>query len=88
MECPACKKSYDPGDQFCRNCGTALGQTQEQEQEQPQGRFRPLYQKTEDPKSAWANYGQPFFTAALMFCLGLLALAGIVYGIQYLLGGQ
>jgi hypothetical protein len=82
MECPVCKKPCDPGDQFCRNCGASLAE------EQPQGRFRPLFQKAEDPASAWDNYARPFFTAALMFCLGLMALAGIVYGIQYLLGGK
>jgi len=88
MECPACKKPCDPGDQFCRHCGTVLAQAQAPEQEQPQGRFRPLYQKTQDPQTAWDNYGSPFIKAALIFCIGLLALTGIVYGIQYLLGGQ
>ncbi len=80
MECPVCKKDYESGDLFCRNCGAQLG-----EQQQPQGRFRPLFRKEEDPTIPWHNYVRPLFMAALWFCLGLLALAGAKYVIEYLL---
>jgi predicted amidophosphoribosyltransferase len=79
MECPVCGKTYAPDDRFCSKCGTLLAE------EQPRGRFRPLFQKTQDPSSAWDNYVRPFATAALIFCLGLLALAGIAFLIDYLL---
>jgi hypothetical protein len=79
MECPVCGKACDPGDRFCRNCGTQLAD------EQPTGRFRPLFQKTQDPSSAWANHVRPFLTVALIFCLVLLSLAGIGVLIENLL---
>jgi hypothetical protein len=73
MECPVCGKNHDPGDRFCSSCGTPLGE------EQPRGRFRPLFQKTGDSTSVWVDYVRPFVTAALFFCLGLLALAGVAF---------
>jgi hypothetical protein len=79
MECPVCKNDCESSDRFCRNCGANLAE------EQPQGRFRPLFQKAQDPATPWYDYVVPFFLAALWFCLGLLALAGIVFGIEYLL---
>jgi hypothetical protein len=72
MECRVCGKTLDPDDRFCSNCGTALVE------EQPQGRFRPLFQKTQDPASAFASYVRPFLIAGLLFCLGLVAVAGII----------
>ena len=82
MECPVCKKAYQPGDQFCRNCGTQLAE------QQPQGRFRPLFHKEEDPAASWLNYVRPLFMAALWFCLGLLALAGVGFVIESWLRGN
>ncbi len=57
-------------------------------EEQPRGRFRPLYQKGQDPNSAWKDYVLPFMTVAVIFCLGLLALAGLVFWIEGLLRGN
>lgn len=57
-------------------------------QQEPQGRFRPLFERSTDPAAPWDNYGRPFIIAALWFCLGLLALAGVVVLIQYLLGSS
>jgi hypothetical protein len=79
MECRVCGKTLDPDDRFCSKCGTQLAE------EQPRGRFRPLFQKTQDPSSVWENYVRPFGTAALVFCLGLLALAGIALLIEHFL---
>ncbi len=85
MECPVCHNSHEPDDRFCRRCGASL--TGEPQQE-PQGRFRPLFERSTDPAAPWDNYGRPFIIAALWFCLGLLALAGVVVLIQYLLGSS
>jgi hypothetical protein len=79
MECRVCGKTLDPDDRFCSKCGTQLAE------EQPQGRFRPLFQKTQDPSSAWADYIRPFLTVGLLFCLGLLAVVGIISLIGHLL---
>jgi len=81
MECPVCGKTCDSGDRFCRNCGKPLAE------EQAQGRFRPLFQKTQDPSSAWDNHVRPFLAVALIFCLALLSLAGIGLLIENLLRG-
>ena len=72
MECRVCGKTLDPDDRFCSQCGTQLAE------EQPQGRFRPLFQKSQDPSSAFASYVRPFLIAGLLFCLGLVAVAGII----------
>jgi hypothetical protein len=79
MECPVCGKTHDPGDRFCSACGAPLAE------EQPQGRFRPMFQKTQDSSSVWENYVRPFVVAALVFCLGLLALAGIAFLFEHFL---
>ena len=84
MECPVCKNNCEPDDRFCRNCGAQLTEQQHEEQ-QPQGHFRPLFQRAPDPSAPWNDYARPFLMAALWFCLGLLALAGIAYLIEYLL---
>lgn len=82
MECPVCKNHCEPDDRFCRQCGAPLT---EEQPEIPQGRFRPLFQRAPDPATPWNDYARPFFIAALWFCLGLLALAGIAFFLEYLL---
>jgi hypothetical protein len=82
MECSVCGNACDPGDRFCRNCGRQL------DEEQSQGRFRPLFQKTQEPSSAWHNHVRPFLTVALIFCLVLLSLAGIGFLIENVLRGK
>jgi hypothetical protein len=82
MECRVCGKAHDPDDQFCSKCGTPLAE------EQPLGRFRPLFQKTQDPSSAFASYVRPFLIAGLLFCLGLVAVAGIISLIGNLLSSK
>jgi hypothetical protein len=79
MECPVCGNACDPGDRFCRNCGNLLAE------EQPRGRFRPLFQKTQDPSSAWGTQVRPFLMVALIFCLGLLAASGVAFLVEHLL---
>lgn len=85
MECPVCKSTCESDDRFCRNCGAQLSAAPAPEPE-PQGHFRPLFQRAPDPAAPWNDYGRPFIMAALWFCLGLAALAGVAYLIQYLLG--
>jgi hypothetical protein len=86
MKCPACEKDCQSEDRFCRHCGASL---EEKEEEEYSGRhFRPLYKKTSDAPSAWENYLRPFLGTALIACLGLMALAGLVFGIEYLLRGK
>jgi predicted nucleic acid-binding Zn ribbon protein len=82
MECPVCGKTCDPDDRYCRYCGEQLAE------EQPRGRFRPLFQKTQDQSGAWDNHVRPFLTVALICCMVLLSLAGIGLLIERILHGK